>query len=174
EMFAKAAKTAIAVSWFSELAERKLATRGTKVDVYLGYAIEQLCKELTRLGAIGQKFEREMRSFLGQIESEDHDEFSRSLKSLGELLGFTADQPPGKAMPDCVWSLNDRQMVSEAKIQETPEDAVSVATCRETAGHLKWAQANRSDFKRTDAVLVTKRKTLDKHAEPHAGDIYYV
>jgi Rad3-related DNA helicase len=174
DMFTRAAETAITVSWFSELATMEIGNPQFKSDTYLGYAVEAIQKVLTRLGTVGPRFEREMELFQTQINSGDHAVFCLGLKSLGEFVGFSSDIPGANADPDNVWALYDRQIVFEVKIEESPNDLISVSTCREASGHLRWAAEHRKGFKQTEAVLICLRKTLDKSARPHADQIHYV
>jgi hypothetical protein len=174
DMFKRAAEAAFTVSWFSELAEAKILSLGSVIAPLLGYAVEEIQRVLTTLGFVGPKFEREMQSFIKSIESNDHDTFALGVKLLGGYIGFDASIPTGVAVPDAVWKLHDRVLVFEVKIHESPDNPTSVSTCRETSGHIKWAVDKDRPYQKIDAILISRRTTLDSNAKVHASDIFFV
>lgn len=174
DMFTRASETALAVSWFSELATREVepATE-IKADAYLSFAAEGIYDQLVQLGFVGSKFERAMKQFESQIMNEDPEEFDQGLKLLGDYLGFDAEHPDDNAAPDSVWSLSDTLLLLEAKSNESPDGEIGVDTCRQASGHLKWAGAHRKGFRDIRVSVISPRTQLDKKAAPHAEQVLY-
>lgn len=93
------------------------------------------------MGFNGKKFDQRTEELLNFVGQRGTSAFERGLGLLGGLLGFDAMRPNKEGDPDGVWLLTDRlAVVLEAKGEETPEHAVSLATVRQAVTHLNWVR----------------------------------
>jgi hypothetical protein len=76
-----------------------------------------------------------------------------------------------------VWSLdNEIFIVFETKPEETPDDPISVNTCRQAQGHEKWLreQPMIPGNAKVTTIVVSPRSVLAKEALPHADNLFYL
>lgn len=177
DYYGKAATCSLSISWFAELARLTIAGAPiANTDELTPSAIEKAQRHLVELGLTGQRFDEQMKSFMAEIKSEDHDTFQRGLKTLGCLLGFESETPSSTADPDCVWSIGDQLHIShEVKVEHAPGD-IGAGDVRQAAGHVNWIKANLTcaDNCRIICVIETPRQTVEPSAIPHADALLYV
>jgi hypothetical protein len=126
---------------------------------------------------VGKRFAKRIESFQELIESDDPDKFDRALTELGNFLGYKASKPLAQAEPDSVWSLdNEIFILFESKPEETPNDPISVSTCRQAQGHERWLreQPMIPGNAKVTTIVVSPRSVLAKEALPHADNLFYV
>lgn len=138
---------------------------------------ENVEKFLVEVGFVGPKFDRLMEGTRTDLQKTDPKDFERGLTQLGRMLGYRARKPEGNAMPDSVWEIGNTYFaLFEAKSDETPQDPISVATCRQASGHFKWLKS--LPFVPHNVapaiIVVSPRSKLDKAASAHANGIRYV
>ncbi len=171
ELFGRATGSSRSVSWFAGL------TRILEPGPYDLVACEAVYEGLTSLGFNGTKFDKRMEELLSLVGQRKSSAFERGLEMLGKLLGFDATRPNDEGDPDGVWLLTDRlAVVLEAKSEENPEHAVSLAAVRQAVTHPSWVRDRcrvSSDAEFVN-VLVTPRKTVDEGAARNAEDLYCV
>ena len=76
-----------------------------------------------------------------------------------------------------MWSLdNEIFIVFETKPEETPDDPISVKTCRQAQGHEKWLreQPMIPGNVKVTTIVVSPRTVLAKEALPHADNLFYL
>jgi hypothetical protein len=142
-----------------------------------GILVQNIDEQLSDMQYVGKRFPKRIESFQSLNASDDPDEFDRGLTELGNLLGYKASKPSEQAEPDSVWSLDNQIFfVFECKSDETPNDPISVSTCRQAQGHEKWMRnqpmipGNAEIIK----IVVSPRTVLAKEAVPHAEGLFYV
>ena len=179
DRFYRASQSSRAISWFTrlshELGSQKAAELGDSLLIDL--SVESINTHLTTLGTVGKKFERIVGEHRSLIQATDADKFDRALTELGRMLGFNAQKPKGQGVPDSVWKLGSYYvLLFEGKSDETPDDGISIATCRQAQGHQDWQKA--SPFFTQNAemitIVVSPRQFLDEGAGAHAEGLYYL
>jgi hypothetical protein len=178
DRFTRASQAVRTVSWFAGLAHQITAkpTGDSQSDYLTVLAAEATNDYLTTLGTVGARFDKAMAEYEALIRDNDASKFDRGLAELGKMLGFDADKPDGKGVPDSVWRINgERVLLFEAKSEEAPQDKISIRTCREAQGHAKWEQAHPffAQNAKLYTIVISPRTLLDKDAMPHAQGLYY-
>lgn len=181
DSFRRAAKCTMSISWLTELARLKVGEKSVasieEVDLATARSIEGMRAQIVSLGFVGQKFEKEVAAFLGNIQKDDHKAFHQGLEILGRLLGFNAEVPKTSGAPDCVWSLEGIiHIAHEAKTEQTPNDPIAKIDVQKATGHRAWIEANRplGPGVQILCLLETPRETLNRDAAPHAKDLFRV
>jgi hypothetical protein len=177
--FGRASKAVQGSSWFARLTfgleEKEDATsRSSFLNVSAAEFIEAY---LIGVGLAGPKFERMLKENEGLIKDKDPGRFDRALSQLGRMAGFDAERPEGKAAPDSVWRIaGEYVLLFEAKSDETPNDEISISTCRQAQGHIAWLAARPffTQNAKVISILVSPRKRIDKDAIPHSKGLFYV
>lgn len=174
----RASKCCIGVSWFSRLGRSFSPSVETPEDDELAaVAVETIRSHLADLGAVGKRFEQQLRQIKKNLQSNEHKAFHQGLEGLGEILGFDADLPEGHGAPDCIWSIGDLIYVThEAKSEHTPEDPIGVNDIRQAQSHEKWIRANRTckDFTKILCLIESPRMTVASEAIAHAESLCHV
>lgn len=178
DRFRRAGNAAQAVTWFSQLARKRLPGLDTpSPNELLVLAGESVLSFLGRAGHTGRRFEDRLKECADALGRTEHKQFHLGLRLLGEMLGFTSDPPAGNGTPDGLWSLADRLHIAhEAKTEQSPGDAVSIGDVRQAAGHEKWVRANRpcATDGRVVYDMITRRQKIDKGAIAHTGNLCHV
>jgi len=177
DLFGRAAKCSKSISWFSDLA-RLSRQQGLPLpmDVDTTRACEMIYKKLANLGIFGQRFDRDMNSFLALIEDKKSDPFERGLVEMGKWLGYESYKPSGDGAPDPVWRISDRlAIVFEAKSDETDKDPISLTTVRQASTHSRWVKEKHQMPPAAEIITVvtTPRETLGTEAQRHAEGLFY-
>ncbi|MGD0650920.1 MAG: DEAD/DEAH box helicase [Verrucomicrobiia bacterium] len=178
DYFEKAANCSLSISWFAGLA--RLTIEGTPVaqtDELTARSVEGVKQRLIELGLSGQKFEQRMKSFLAEIDSNDHDTFQRGLKSLGDLLGFESVVPSTTADPDCIWSIGDKlHLAHEVKVEHTADGAIGANDVRQSVSHATWVKAHLPCAKdcKVICVIETPRTVVERAAIAYATSLCQV
>jgi len=179
ERFRLASQSARAVPMFARLAH---ALTGKKEPEPKIADLDGLCTEnvenfLVEVGFVGPKFDRLVEGTRSDLQKTDPKDFERGLTQLGEMLGYRARKPNGNATPDSIWEIGNTYFaLLEAKSDETPEDPISVATCRQAGGHVKWLKAEPFVPYNVEPaiVVVSSRSKLDKAATAHADGLHWI
>jgi hypothetical protein len=178
DRFKRASQSMMTLPWFARLRYSGVPVEpGTESSRYTGVLVQNIDEQLSDLQYVGKRFPKRIESFQELIQSDDPDEFDRGLTELGNFLGYRASKPQGQAEPDSVWSLaNERFIVFETKPEETPDDPISVTTCRQARGHEKWLreQPMIPGNAKVTTIVVSPRSVLAKEALPHADNLFYV
>ncbi|GAC43075.1 DEAD/DEAH box helicase family protein [Paenibacillus popilliae] len=177
QYYSAALRSTNAVSWLSELIHHIPSEKDVpKVDPHLTTQVENIDTILSELGLHGQKFERNMKEFLGLINSDEAKKFERGLLRLGQLLGFEASKPNGDGTPDGIWALRNRYFGFEAKTEESSNDPLYIDACRQTNGHKNWITENCTTYEETsiDAAVISHKSTIRKDALPHSRELYHI
>ncbi len=174
----RAKSTCKTVSWFSHELKFIMPEKvhGDEANDLQASQVEGILGQLSKLGSTGPKFGEKMAKIEALLRETDAKKFDRGLVELGNLLGFTAWKPEGKAAPDAIWQLGYQQaFILEGKSDESPNNAISVRTCRQAASHLDWAQVegNSVTAKEKKSILVTPQSTVDKDATPFTDSVYF-
>lgn len=174
---AKAACTTI--SWFPNALKSMLPEQSEPdiVNERNALAIEGIIQAVKKLGISGTKFSAK----LTEVETLLHDteavKFDRGLVELGTLLGFTSFKPSGSGAPDACWYLeNDVLFVFEGKSDEKSDAPISIENCRQTSGHITWADSKDTikNIKNKHVILVSPKSKIDSDATKYGANIYYI
>lgn len=176
--FDSAAASSRRVQWFADVASLAGgAAPATRVDEVEQEAFRRVRQELDRLRYGGPRFAERTEELRDLIAADEANRFEAGLETLGRLLGFTSTRPSGNAAPDGVWALSRQcAVVFEAKTEESPSGAVSVATVRQAADHVAWVRRNGEIDEGAEivCVLVTPRETIEPAAHERAEDLFAV
>jgi hypothetical protein len=178
DRFKRASQSVMTLPWFARLRYSGAAVERTAESSRLtGILVQNIEERLSDMQYVGKRFAKRIESFQSLIASDDPDEFDRGLTELGDLLGYKAFKPSEQAEPDSVWSLDNQVFfVFECKSDETPNDPISVSTCRQAQGHGKWMRSQPMIPGNADVltIVVSPRSVLAKEALPHADGLFYV
>lgn len=178
EYIIRAKNACYTVSWFpyalrSMLPENESIDSVTEMHVL---AAEGLLNTLVKLGSVGSLFSERMDEIERNLDDNDPVKFDTGLVQLGELLGFTSYRSTESAAPDAIWHIeNHLLLLFEGKSDESPDSGISVRTCNQTSGHLKWV-TNNDNLKQIEekyCILVSPRSKIDKLAVPYGEDVHY-
>ena len=178
DLLERASSCCIGVSWFTSLGrslDQKYETPET--DEMSAIAVETIREHLADLGAVGDRFERQLSQIKENIQSSNHKEFHQGLKGLGEMLGFQVELPEGNAVPDCIWSIRNLvYVVHEAKSEHTPKGPIGVNDIRQAQSHTNWTRANRTCEANPEilCLIESPRTTVDQEAIVHAGSLCHI
>lgn len=174
----RASKCCIGVSWFSRLGRSfSLGVETPEADELTAVAVETIRGHLADLGAVGMRFEQQLRQIKKNIQSTEHKAFHQGLKGLGQMLGFHAELPEGDGVPDCIWSIGNLIYVThEAKSEHTPKDPIGVNDIRQAQSHGNWVRANRTyeDKTKVLCLIESPRTTVAAEAIAHAESLCHV
>jgi hypothetical protein len=178
DRFKRASQSVMTLPWFARLRYSGATPERTAESSRLtGILVQNVEEKLSDMQYVGKRFAKRIESFQSLIASDDPGEFDRGLTELGNLLGYKAAKPSEQAEPDSVWSLDNQVfVVFESKSDETPNDPISVSTCRQAQGHERWMR-NQPMLPGNSEVLtivVSPRSVLAKEALPHADGLFYV
>lgn len=179
DRFRRASKAVRGASWFARLTfalDEKDAER-TVSDFLNVSAAEYIESHLVGLGLTGTKFDRALKETAALIGDVDPDKFDTGLTHLGKMIGFDAERPKGKGVPDSIWRIAGEYVILfEGKSDETPDDEISISTCRQSQGHKEWFSARPffTQHAKVFTVLVSPRKVMDDDALPHARGLFYL
>lgn len=179
ERFKRASKAIRGASWFARLAfalDEKDAENSVSDFINVS-AAEFIESHLVGLGLTGTKFDRILKETTALITDSDPDNFDTGLTHLGKMIGFDAERPNGNGVPDSVWRLAGEYVILfECKSDETPNDKISISTCRQSQGHKEWLAARPffTQNAKVFTVVVSPRKFIDHDALPHARDLFYL
>ena len=174
----RASNCCIGVSWFARLGRSfGQGVETPEVDEMTAVAVETIRGHLSDWGAVGQRFEQQLKQITKNLQSTEHRAFHRGLKGLGEMLGFHAELPEGKAVPDCIWSIGNLiYVIHEAKSEHTPENPIGVNDIRQAQSHANWTRANRKCEANTEilCLIESPRRTVDQEAIVHADSLCHI
>ena len=178
EHFERASRTSMSVSWLVYLKrlKRDSSTQAVDNDFILASAIENMYVEFSKIPLQGHRFEQRFGNFESRINNDESHAFDYALKELGELIGFSVENPEGDGTPDAIWYVGDRYIVTfEAKSSQKTKGAIGKGDVQQANGHRNWVLANRPH---TNAeiicVIASHRDVLGKDAVPHIEDLRYV
>ncbi len=179
DRFKRAGQSVMTLPWFARLRyDGGLAGAPSEASSRLtGVLVQNIDEKLSDMQYVGKRFAKRLESFQPLIDSNAPDEFDRGLTELGELLGYKTSKPSEQAAPDSVWSLDNQVfLLFESKSDETPDDPISVSTCRQAQGHEKWLrkQPMIPGNAEVTTIVVSPRSVLAKEAVPHAEGLYYM
>ena len=174
----RASRCCVGVSWLARLG-RLFAPVGEipEVDEMSAVAVETIRGLLAELGAVGRRFEQQIRQIAENLQSTEHKAFHQGIKGLGDMLGFYAELPEGDAAPDCIWSIGNKvYVVHEAKSEHTPGDPIGVNDIRQAQSHGNWVRANRTCETNTKILCLidSPRTTVAPEAIAHAESLHHV
>lgn len=178
DRFTRASQAVRTVSWFARLAHQfePEPTAESQSQHLTVLASEFINNYLTTLGTVGARFDKAMTEYETLIKDNDAKKFDRALTELGKVLGFDADKPKDDGAPDSIWRIGGGHvLLFESKSDETPQDKISIRTCREATGHYNW-ERSRPFFTQNAklySIVITPRTVLDKAAVPYADNLYY-
>lgn len=167
------------VSWFPyAIRSLEAVAEEPAVDVErTALAVEGIINTLQRLGATGPRFNRKLNEVESLLQKTQASQFDFGMRELGLLLGYSSQKPPGEGAPDACWHLeNNILFVFEGKSDENPDAGISIDTCRQTQGHLLYAddRDNYQHIQEKYLCLVTPRTTLMRSASPHGEGIHHL
>lgn len=178
DLLERASRCCIGVSWFTRLGRSLDPKYETpEVDEMSTVAVETIREHLADLGAVGERFERQLSQIKENIQSSNHKEFHQGLKGLGEMLGFQAELPEGNAVPDCIWSIRNLvYVVHEAKSEHTPKGPIGVNDIRQAQSHANWTRANQKCEANTEilCLIESPRTTVAPEAIVHADSLCHI
>lgn len=179
DMFRRAASATQSVTWFLNLANNPLLMEkiDSPADEFAANAVEGIEAQLLQAGVVGERFEKDIQTFLELIDNDDARQFENGLRILGGWFGFDASRPGGQGDPDGIWRLADLLIVAfEAKTEESSEGPISVRTAREAQGHLNWVNSNLDPASNSEVigVVISSRSKIAKEALPHCENLYLV
>ena len=178
DLLKRASNCCIGVSWFARLGRSFGQGIGTpEVDEMTVVAVETIREKLVDWGAVGPRFEQQLRQIMKNLQSTEYKSFHRGLKGLGKMLGFHAELPEGDAAPDCIWSIgNSIYVVHEAKSEHKPNDPIGVNDIRQAQSHENWVCANRKCEYNTKilCLIESPRTKVASEAIAHAKSLYHV
>ncbi|MGD0338156.1 MAG: DEAD/DEAH box helicase [Bacteroidota bacterium] len=179
DRFLRASQAVRTLSWFARLAHEFGATptRQSQSQYLTVLATEFINSYLMNLGTVGRRFDKVLSEFESKIRVTDSDSFDQGLTELGKMLGFDAEKPEGVGVPDSVWRIGGEfVLLFESKSDESPDDKISIRTCRQAQGHLNWERSRPffTQNAKLHCIVVTPRSVLDKAALPHSDNLYYL
>lgn len=178
DLLSRASKCCLGVSWLAKLG-RSLkggeASTPTQ-DEPFAIALENIRSYLSKVGTIGNKFERNLAQIFNDLQASEHTKFHNGLRGLGEILGFLPELPAGQATPDCIWSIGNHIYIThEAKSEHSPEDAIGVNDVRQAQSHANWISAEKDCHENTLILnlIESPREKIHIEAIPHGKELYY-
>jgi hypothetical protein len=174
EFIDRAKQAGRTISWFPH--SLKFLTRKS-INIELSElqtaAIENISMQLNELGTVGPTFARRLDEVEQLLKATSAKEFEQGLVGLGKMLGFDSWKPDSTSEPDCVWKLNDIALLFEAKSDEDPKNGISTQDCRQSSGHLKWANEKEelTDIPNKYSILVSPKTKINIDAVPHGRDV---
>jgi hypothetical protein len=181
DYFARASKIVSTLRWLPAIA-RGPSDGPSKSDDEDGLLAAQVLGIEQRLAEIGTvtatKFEAQVKAIQNGLADNSAKPFEAGMVSLGELLGFTAENSDDDAAPDPWWRIDDRYcMVFEAHTDKVSgSDALLGANkVRQAKSHPDWIRKNvpGAEKARVTAVLVTPCTRMTAGATPHVAGVYY-
>ena len=162
------------ISWTPRIEPTAVAS---PADAEYDERAEKAAEWLKRVGIRGLAFERQLAEIKSQLAQDEATQFELGLTALGELLGFEAVRPAGRAGPDSAW--RDREklwLLFEAKTEELPQHGISVRVVRQALTHRDWVrnQLGWSEPERSITCIVSHRQTIDPEAAAIASDVRLV
>jgi hypothetical protein len=150
----------------------------------LNAAAINVARELGRYPATGSKFKRHVEGMLAGLAStspKDSKPFERGLDSLGRLLGFDvierSQEPEQKAIPDSIWSLENRLIVGwEAKSGDSSTGPIPIEDVRQARLHVDWIGGVLTQAKgaQIDIIFSSPRSSIDPEARKFAARLRYM
>ena len=179
--YSQAAAFSNTINWFNNL---KVQTEKTKVDnaesVSLSYLIDGIEFYAMRMNPVRRSIEFEERcvKIMELLTSMEGKNFERGLEELGTALGYKTGNPKRDGDPDPWWQLGSQIcIVSEAKIYQSEDKAISLTHVRQAASHVNWVRANLNELESAAEIItifVTNTSSVASEAVIHASDIFYV
>ena len=178
DLLKRASGCCVGVSWFARLGRSfTSAEEIPEIDEAAAVAVESIRGHLSDWGAVGRRFEQNIKHISKNLQSTEYKAFHQGLKGLGEMLGFYAELPEGDATPDCIWSLGTSiYVVHEAKSEHTPGDPIGVNDVRQAQSHANWVRAKRTCVKDTKilCLLESPRTTIAPEVVAYAESLFHV
>ncbi len=175
--YSSALRMSNGISWLADLIHSVPVEKDVSpIDPYLSTQTDNIESVLNNLGLEGMRFEKNMKTLLDLINSNESKKFEKGLEELGTILGYESVELKGGTAPDGVWVLRDKFFGFEAKTEENEEDPVYSDACRQTDGHKKWIleHAPVHEGATVDAAMISHKRMIRKDALPQSRDLYHI
>jgi hypothetical protein len=111
----------------------------------------------------GRRLQRDLKSLMRLIDSDEYKEFELGLEMLGTLLGFESVRPNEQADPDCAWREGSHVwLLWEAKTMEAGDREIPVRDVRQANSHRTWVSRKLGwpEPQRSSTILVCSRSAI--------------
>ncbi len=176
----EAAKANISIKWLSGLPKKIFAVQDEiEEDDFFYDCIERMENVFLSTSTL-QKFEKQIKAVIDDLQSANGIAFERGHQKLGELLGYISENPNTSGSPDPYWIINeDNIIVAEDKIYEekNPVKAVPINAVTESGRHPKWITEYEKNISKKACIyniMITNSKSIAEDTGIYAEDIYYV
>ncbi len=135
--------------------------------------VENVLGILDAYGDRDRKFQQDWNALMDGIRNPDANHFEPSLRKLGFYLGFGAERPQGKGVPDGVWGHWGTWLVFEAKTKmQNPKSGLVLEDLRQASFHYKWMEIHRGVSQQTAdlSVIVISSRTYVEPEAVHATE----
>ena len=163
------------VPWLAGLRDLRSSSPEHQANDVVG--VEEIGNLLTEWEVVGHRFAKGLRDARGDIDSDEAKRFERGLALLGRMVGCRTRHWTGNGEPDVLWVFVDGSaVVFEAKSEENPLHAVSLAAVRQVGSHPTFVRSKNVvvEGAAVHAVLATHQQRLHSDAKVHAANIYYI
>jgi hypothetical protein len=168
-----AASAAPSLSWLYGIGDAAEVARDGGVTVAESLQLDGIEKTLLALGVMhSRKYDKAEAEIRSGIHTED--QFERSHRLLGELLGFSAGKVESSGSPDPWWRLaNSRIWVFEDHAGAKETSKLSVTKARQAATHENWIRAKLPGATKVPVtkVLITPVTHAELGAKIHLHDV---
>lgn len=169
------------ITWFNKLVKIKKNENNSmndNEDNYISYCIERIEEEIYTYGIKNNtRFEKAITNILSLLNDSGVN-FEQGQQKLGTLLGYISENSKDNAAPDPWWIVNENLcIVSEDKMYDTVDKAITVKDVREALSHETWIRNNIKTINKDAKIItifVTNSQSIEKSAVTFAGDLYYV
>lgn len=139
--------------------------------------IEGLENTINDISMSTRKRENKIKQVNQPLHSTNGKTFETGVEKLGDLLGFISMNIDEDSSPDPFWILkNELCIVSECKIFESSEKAISSENIREATTHEQWLVSNGyiTGKEEVYTVLITNSKYINQDAQNISDNLYYL
>lgn len=166
------------ITWFKKLISKRNLEVNEEKNNYLANNIERIENEIYKYGInSNSKFERQISDIMNFLNDKGT-KFERGYEMLGNLLGYDAHNTTEDAGPDPWWIINENIcIVSESKIYEDSEKAISANYVREARTHEDWIRKSVKTLNNNAKIItifITNSNSIEKSAITYTDNIYYV
>ncbi len=177
DLYRRASACVPAIGWLRVLAIREGSqdvVGDVERDEYLESNLERIEMLFDAKGyASPRRFEKDAKEIMDGLMSDESNVFEEAHRRMGELLGFESGNADSDAAPDPWWISNGKLcLVSEAKSDSKPENAVPVKHARQVASHPKWIRDNIAlgEGSEIHAVIISPATKIHREVPTYADD----
>lgn len=139
--------------------------------------VERITNYLKAYGDRINKFDKDWRKLIEGLQKKESKFFEPALKSTGTYLGFFADKPEGKGVPDGIWNLTNTWLSIEAKTNvEDSTGYIPLDDIRQTFVHRNWVKKkyNLQDENQITLIMVCPKNKIESSSEYASEGIHLI